>query len=72
MTHAIILLGSRASGKTAVSQRPSLTGLSMTEESIGIIKEHAPLYQESAYYIIDASKDKTEVLQPIYRLCVPL
>lgn len=62
----------RLKSNPAVSQRPSLTGLSITEEITGIIEQRAPLYQESAHYIIDANKDKAEVLQQIYALCIPL
>lgn len=62
----------RLKSNPAVSQRPSLTGLSITEEITGIIKERDPLYHESAHYIIDANKEKNEVLQQIYALCMAL
>lgn len=62
----------RLKSNPAVSQRPSLTGLSITEEITGIIKERDPLYHESAHYVIDANKDKNEVLQQIYTLCISL
>ncbi|WP_409306397.1 shikimate kinase AroL [Pectobacterium sp. B1J-3] len=62
----------RLKSNPAVSQRPSLTGLSITEEITGIINERDPLYHESAHYVIDANKEKDEVLQQIYALCVSL
>ncbi|MDX5629795.1 MULTISPECIES: shikimate kinase AroL [unclassified Brenneria] len=49
----------------AVSQRPSLTGLSITEEIGGIINTRDPLYQESAHFVIDANNGKEQVAQEI-------
>lgn len=62
----------RLKSNPAVSLRPSLTGLYITEEITGIIKERDPLYHERAHYVIDANKDKYEVLQQIYVLCISL
>ncbi|MFE8115042.1 shikimate kinase AroL [Brenneria goodwinii] len=55
----------RLKSDPAVSQRPSLTGLSITEEIAGIIKTRDPLYQETAHFIIDANNGKDQVAQEI-------
>ncbi|PWC16982.1 shikimate kinase AroL [Brenneria roseae subsp. roseae] len=56
---------SRLKSNPAVSQRPSLTGLSITEEITGIIKMRDPLYQETAHFVIDANNEKERVAQEI-------
>ncbi|MEC5319607.1 shikimate kinase AroL [Brenneria populi subsp. brevivirga] len=61
----------RLKSNPAVSQRPSLTGLSITEEIAGIIKTRDPLYQETAHFVIDANNGKEQVahdINAIYRI----
>ncbi|CDL83705.1 shikimate kinase AroL [Xenorhabdus cabanillasii] len=37
------------------SQRPSLTGKSITEEIVGVLAEREPIYRECAHFIVDAT-----------------
>lgn len=62
----------RLASNPAVSQRPSLTGLSITEEITGIISSRDPLYRECAHYVIDANHDRAQVEQNIHAIYLAL
>lgn len=62
----------RLASNPAVSQRPSLTGLSITEEISGIIDARDPLYRECAHYVIDANHDKAQVGKDIHTIYLSL
>ncbi|AOM40931.1 shikimate kinase AroL [Xenorhabdus hominickii] len=47
------------------SQRPSLTGKSITEEIEGILAEREPLYRECADFIVDASFVTEDIVSSI-------
>ncbi|TKI06486.1 shikimate kinase AroL [Martelella alba] len=67
MTSAATVIA-RLHANPAVSQRPSLTGLSITDEITGIIASRDPLYRQAAHYVIDANNDKEQVAQDIHTL----
>ncbi|WP_192458197.1 shikimate kinase AroL [Musicola keenii] len=61
----------RLKSNPAVNQRPSLTGLSITDEIANIIKIRDPFYHESAHFVINANEEKehvTEEIHAIYRM----
>ncbi|MFS2223179.1 shikimate kinase AroL [Pantoea sp. B65] len=55
----------RLEANPAVSQRPSLTGLSILDEMVSVLKSREPLYQAASHFIVDANQDKKNVVQQI-------
>ncbi|MDR2893549.1 MAG: shikimate kinase AroL [Deltaproteobacteria bacterium] len=56
------VLAARLAVTTEDSQRPSLTGRSITEEMAEIVRERTPLYNAAAHHRLDASKSIEDVL----------
>jgi shikimate kinase len=48
-----------------VAQRPSLTGLSISDEMEKVLAERLPLYHDAAHYIIDVDQDENLILNQI-------
>ncbi|MBO4368924.1 MAG: shikimate kinase AroL [Desulfovibrio sp.] len=59
------LLLERLLASPLLEQRPSLTPLSLEEEVRKTMGEREPLYRETADYIVDAGRDRNDILEDL-------
>ncbi|MGD8106965.1 shikimate kinase AroL [Pantoea sp. FN0302] len=59
------VLAARLADYPQTSQRPTLTGRSITEEMAEVLDERASLYQQTAHHIIDAMQAPERVVMAI-------
>ncbi|MCC8190027.1 MAG: shikimate kinase AroL [Planctomycetes bacterium] len=66
------VLAARLAANPGAAGRPSLTGLSIAEEMAAILEQRSPLYHETAHHVVDAARDREEVLQTLRQVCAAL
>lgn len=59
------VLAARLAEYPQTSQRPTLTGRSITEEMAEVLDERASLYQQTAHHVIDAMQPPEQVVMQI-------